>query len=197
MNKRFLILSVLLVGIFLAFRYCGDKPDQEKVPEQKPAPLSSAVSGSFTESFGKLLQSYFALKEAFMNADTVKANSAATMLSAYSDSLKVEEITGDTSGTIRETAKYFAGTISGSAKALSAEPKTDDKLREFNMITDALWGLTRTVKYDGQKVYYQFCSEAFDNTGAYWLSDAIDKGNPYISNKTCSEVRDSLNYGRK
>lgn len=197
MNKRFLILSVLLIGIFLAFRFCSNKPEQEKVPEQKPAPLSSEVSGSFNESFAKVLQSYYSLKEAFVNSDTVKVNSAATSLSGNSDGLKVEEITGDTSGTIRETAKYFAATISGSAKALAAEAKTEEKLREFNMITDAMWGLTRTIKYNGQKVYYQFCSEALDDMGGYWLSDKIDSGNPYISAKSCSEVRDSIDYGKK
>lgn len=197
MNRRFLTLFLLLTGVFFAFQFCGNKPEQEKVPEQKSAALSSEVSGSFSESFAKLLQSYYSLKDAFVNADSVKANSAATALSANSDSLNVDEIKGDTSGTIRETAKYFAGTISGSAKALAAEQKTEEKLRELNMITDALWSLTRTVKFDGQKVYYQFCSEAFDNTGAYWLSDKIESGNPYINAKSCSEVRDSLDYGRK
>ena len=200
MNRRVLIFSVLIISILVVFEFCGTRPDQDKVVEQKPSPLNvSQNSGTFNESFSNLLLTYYSLKEAFVNADTSKVNSAAVQLMERADSLNADEIKGDTSGTIRETAKYFAVTISGSAKAMAGENKMQDKLREFNMITDALWGLTRTVKYDGQKVYYQFCSLAFDNTGGYWLSDKIDAGNPYITDKTknCSEVNDSLDYGKR
>ena len=114
------------------------------------------------------------------------------------DSLRISEIQGDTSGMIHETARSFATNISGSAKTMTGEDKIEDKLREFNMITDAMWSLTRTVKYDGQKVYYQFCPAALDNMGGYWLSDKIDSANPYISDKkSCNEVNDSLDYSRR
>lgn len=199
MKKPFLTLFVLLASVLVMFQYCGDKPEQDNVPEQKTAALNVENSGPFNDSFTKLIESYYSLKEAFVAADTIKVNSAAASLAGLADGLKTDEIKGDSSGTIRETAKYFAGTIGGSAKALSAEPKVEDKLREFNMISDALWSLTRTVQYEGQKVYYQYCEEAFDNTGAYWLSNKIDTDDPYMpgSAKSCSEVRDSLDYGKK
>jgi hypothetical protein len=198
MNLRVILFSLLVICIFLIFKFCSSKPEQEKVVEQKPAPLSvSQNSGVFNESFSKLLQSYFSLKNAFTNADISKVNSAAEQLMQYADSLNISEIQGDTSGMIRETARSFAANVSGSAKNITAENKIEDKLREFNMITDALWGLTRTVKYDGQKVYYQFCPAALDNMGGYWLSNKIDTDNPYDKSKACSEVNDSLDYSRR
>jgi hypothetical protein len=200
MNKRLIIFSLLAICIFLFFRFCSNKPEQEKVVEQKPAPLNvSQNSGAFNESFSRLLQSYFSLKNAFTIADTSKVNSAAVQLLQNTDGLNINEIQGDTSGMIRETAKSFATNISGSAKTLAGENNIEDKLREFNMITDALWSLTRTVKFDGQKIYYQFCPMALDNMGGYWLSDKIDSGNPYMrdQSKTCSEVNDSLDYRRR
>ena len=200
MNKRMLILSLLTVSILLLFKFCSNNPDQEKVPEQKPVPLSiSENSEPFNESFSKLLQSYYTLKDAFINADTSKVNSAAMQLKENADSLNVNEIKGDTSGMIRETAQYFTATISGSANAMAGENDINGKRRELNTITDALWSLTRTVKYDGQKVYYQFCPDALDNTGGYWLSDKIDTGNPYMRDqeKGCSQVNDSLDYSKR
>jgi hypothetical protein len=200
MNKRVLFFSLLIIGIFVVFKFCSSKPEPVKVPEEKSVPLSiSQNSGSFNESFSNLLQSYYSLKNAFINADTSKAHSAAMQLMQHADSLNIGELKGDSSGMISETAKYFAATISGSAKNIANANNTDDKLREFNMITDALWSLTRTVKYNGQKVYYQFCPLAFDNTGGYWLSDKIDSGNPYMAQqgKDCSQVNDSLDYSRK
>lgn len=195
-----MLIFSAIIFILMVFQFCEDKPDQEEVPDQKPAPLSiSQNSGTFNDSFEKLLQSYFSLKDEFINADTVMVNTAAVQLIQHADSLNINELKGDSSGMIRETANYFASTISGSAKTLTAENKIDDKLREFNMITDALWGLTRTVKYDGQKIYYQFCPLAFDNTGGYWLSDKIDSGNPYVGDKEkgCNQVNDSLDYSKR
>lgn len=200
MNQRTLIFSVLVVSILLVFKFCGNKPDQENFPEHKPVPLSiSQNSEPFNESFSTLLQSYYSLKDAFIKVDTSKVNSAAIQLMQNADSLNVNEVKGDTSGMIRETAKYFASTISSSANAVTGDNDINGKRREFNMITDALWSLTRTVKYDGQKVYYHFCPDAFDNTGGYWLSDTIDTGNPYMGDneKGCSQVNDSLDYSER
>ena len=198
MNKRVIIVSLLLVSIFLIFKYCSNKPEQPNDVEQKPAPLNvSKNSGAFDDSFSKLLESYYALKNAFVNADISKINAAAAQLQQNTDGLNIDEIQGDTSGMIRETAKSFATNISGSAKTMAGEGKIEDKLREFNMITDALWSLTRTVKYGGQKVYYQFCSQALDNMGGYWLSDKIDTDNPYIRTQGCGEVNDSLDYSTR
>jgi hypothetical protein len=199
MNKRTLIFSLVIICLLLVFKFCSNNPDQEKVAEQKPVPLSiSQNSEPFNESFSKLLRSYYSLKDAFINADTSKVNSAATQLMQNADSLNVNEIKGDTSGMIRETAKYFASSISGSAKGVVAQSNIDEQRREFNVITDALWSLTRTVKYNGQKVYYQFCPSAFNSTGGYWLSDKIDQDNPYMGDKEkgCSQVNDSLDYSK-
>ena len=123
MNKRFLDLICAACRNLFVFRFCGNKPEQEKVPEQKSAALSSENSAAFMNPLQNCSNLTIRLKEAFVNADTVKGNSAAMRSVQIADSLNVDEIKGDTSGTIRETAKYFAGTISGSAKALAAEAK--------------------------------------------------------------------------
>jgi hypothetical protein len=199
MSKRFVLFSILVVIIFLLFRYCSSKPE-EIVEEEKPVPLGvSQNSDAFNQLFDRLLQSYFLLKETFVAGDPSKINAAASALLTNADSLNINEIRGDTSGTIRENAKYFTATISGSATAIKGDTKMEDKLREFDIITDALWSLTRTVKYDRQKIYYQFCPMAFDNRGAYWLSDKRDVRNPYFAGKMtdCGEVADSVDYGKR
>lgn len=153
-------------------------------------------SGAFNDSFNELLTAYFAVKDALVESDTVKANSAAAHLAKSAEALKTDEISGDSTGVIKETAKSFAGTITGSALGLAGEKNIENKRQEFEMISDALWSLTRTVKYEGQKVYYQFCPMAFDNKGAYWLSSEAAIRNPYFGDKmlTCGSTQDSLEY---
>lgn len=198
MKKGVLTLSLLLVAIFIIFRFCNTKPD--KVMQEKSVPLSiSENSGSFNESFSQLLQSYFSLKDAFIESDTVKVNAAAGELMQYADSLHVNEIKGDSSGTITETAKIFSATISSSAQALAAEKGIEEKRKEFETLSDALWSLTRTVRFDKQTVYYVYCPMALDNKGAYWLSDKKEIRNPYFGNKmlNCGEIADSVHYSKR
>jgi Protein of unknown function (DUF3347) len=195
MKKLILVVVVLAVAGFAAYKWLVPKNDEPKA--EKPKPLSMGQkSGAFNESFTALLTSYLAVKDALVESDTIKVNAAAAQLAKSSEALKTDEISGDSTGVIKETAKNFAGTITGSALALAGEKDLENKRKEFEMMSDALWSLTRTVKYDGDKVYYQFCPMAFDNKGAYWISKDATIRNPYFGQKmlTCGYSQDSLNY---
>ena len=139
---------------------------------------------------------YYDLKDALVASDSAKANTASKKLIGYADSLEIDEIQGDSTGMIKETARTFTGTISGSAQALVKETTLEAKRKEFEMINDALWSLTRTVRYDGEKVYYQYCPMAFNNKGAYWLSNQATIRNPYFGAEMleCGKIEDSLDY---
>lgn len=168
--------------------------------DAKPAPLTiDKNSSAFNQSFENLLNSYYNLKDALIESDTSKANLAASQMSGHSENLALKEIQGDSTGVIKETALTFTGTISGSSKTLVAEKNIESKRKEFEMITEALWNLSRVVKYDGQKIYYMFCPMAFDDKGAYWLSNNVTVRNPYFGKKmlTCGNIADSLDYRNK
>lgn len=201
MKRRVLLLVVVLIAVAAVFKFCGDKPEpQPAVVQQGSDPLSIAEnSSSFNQSFTDLLNAYYGLKDALVSSNPGKADAAAADLQRYADSLRTGEIHGDTSGTIRETAKYFASSIAASAGALSGQDGLEGKRKEFETISDAMWSLTRTVQYSGQKVYYQYCPMAFDNKGAYWMSNTRDINNPYFGDKMlkCGEVADSLDYSKR
>ena len=195
MKRVLLIVVVIAIGAYAAYKLFAKKDDSRA--DAKPEALSIGTkSGDFRESLDNLMAAYFSLKDALVKSDTMSANNAAVRLAQASDSLKTDEIGGDSTGVIRETAKNFAETIQGSAHALSLEKELEAKRLEFEMISDALWSLARTVKYEGQKVYYQFCPMAFNNRGAYWISQDPQIRNPYFGEKmlTCGSNRDSISY---
>jgi hypothetical protein len=197
------ILAALGFGIYkLAFT---DKKEVSTVVSEKDKPLTlSKNSDAFNESFEKLLNVYFSLKQAITDYDTVKANAAARELAINAEGLKVNEIKGDTTGAIKETAKMYTGTINGSAKGLAGETDLVKKKREFQMISDALYDLSRTVKYDRMKLFHQHCPMAFnDSEEASWLSNSGEVVNPYLGSKHpkykdkmlhCGDVTDSLDF---
>jgi len=197
------ILAAIGFGVYkLAFT---GKKEVSTVMSVKDKPLTiSKNSDVFNESFEKMLNTYFLLKQAITDYDTAKANSAALELAVHADSLKVDEIKGDSTGAIKETAKMYAGTINGSAKGLAGETDLVKKKREFQMISDALYDLSRMVKYDRMKLFHQHCPMAFNDTEeAYWLSNSGEVVNPYLGSKHpkykdkmlhCGDVTDSLDF---
>ena len=192
-----ILLVVLILGAAYLVYWKWFKDEDNNAGTDSTQPLTVQInSGVFNVSFDKMLNSYYSLKDGLVAEDTVKVNAAALQLVEFADSLALHEIKGDTTGDIKNTAVNFTGTIAGSSKALALEPKLEDKRKEFDLITDALYNLIRVVKYDGNKVYYLFCPMAFDDKGAYWLSNESQIRNPYFGKKmlTCGNLVDSLDY---
>lgn len=201
MKKTILVIIALAAVILIArpFFCSGGDKQADQIEETKQQPLSiSENTDVFNQSFTQLLDAYYKLKDALVASDTAKASAAARSVAAAADSLKINEIKGDSTGVIKETAKNYSGTLAGTAHALAAEKDINAKRKEFEMIADAMWTLTRTVRYKGQKVYWQYCPMAFDDKGAYWMSNERQIKNPYFGDKmlTCGSVEDSLDYSK-
>ena len=205
--KKLLIAIIVLVlaGFAIKKFFFSPKETGSDAPKQEALAISKN-SDLFNESFEKLLNSYFSLRDALVEYDTAKANTVAKEMVVFADSLKTDEIKADSSGVIKQTATDFAGTISGSAKGLIGETDLVKKKREFQLISEALYNLVRTVKYDRQKLYHQHCPMAFnDEEEAWWISNSNKIVNPYLGRKHpkykatmegCGDITDSLDFSK-
>ena len=155
-------------------------------------------SDAFNQSFTSLINAYISLKDALVASDAAKATAAAQTLRTASDSLKVNEIKGDSTGVIKETAQTYTKTISDSAQTLATEKDIERKRNIFGNIAESMWTLTRTVRYGGKKLFWEYCPMAFNNQGAYWISYERDIKNPYFGSKmmNCGSVEDSIDYSK-
>ncbi len=189
--KRYVFYAAVL---FLAA--CGGSDEKAKVEEQPQGPLAkSANSDAFNQSFGKMLNDYYSLKDNFIAEKDIDA--AAKTLQVSVDSLKLDELKGDTN--IIATAKTYAMGISAELVGLVGEKDLEAKRKSFQMVSDQLYDLVRTVQYDRSVVYHQYCPMAFNDQGANWLSNSSEVRNPYIPKKmlTCGEVKDSIDFRPK
>ncbi len=185
---------LLAITVIVALAACGenDKPATVANPDK---PLTQSKNSlAFNNAFETLLTNYYRLKDAFVASNDTMATSSARLLIANADSLKVDELKADSS--IVEMAEGYLQSISAEAKALIAEPNMEEKRKSFQMISDNMYDLARSVRYDQKIVYHQFCPMAFNDAGAYWLSNTSDIKNPYYGKKmlTCGEVKDSLDF---
>jgi hypothetical protein len=190
--KRILTLATIL---FLAA--CGGNDEKAAVTEAPQAPLGQSVnSDTFNLVFGKMLDSYFQLKDHFIKEnDTLITKSAKQLLADINATDGVlGELKADPS--IISTAKTYSAGISNELAAVKQEKDIEERRKSFQVLSEQLYDLIRTVKYDRAVVYHQYCPMAFNDAGAFWLSNSSDIRNPYLPKKMliCGEVKDSIDF---
>jgi hypothetical protein len=196
MKKAILAVILIIAGAAVYFLFIKKDKDRPEGPKQQPLALEDKT-GAFNKSYNKLLSAYFSVKDALVASDTGKASAAARELAIAVDSLQINEIKGDS--ILKATAFDFASSIKSSAQGLAAEANIKEKRKEFQIIANALYTLTQTVQYDGQKLYWHYCPMAFNNSGANWISNERQIRNPYFGDEMleCGSVQDSLDFSKK
>jgi hypothetical protein len=204
MKKLALLLVVLAAAVFLAIKLLSDRGP--KPVEMKDQALSIGKnSGVFNTAFSLLMNDYYSLKDALVQWDSVKADRAAYTLAAKADSLPLKQMKADSAVIL--TAQSLAASVSSEARAFTGESGMEARRRAFNMLTDEVYTLVRTVRYDGETIYHIRCPMAFnDSEQAFWLSNTTKIMNPYLGEKHpvfknkmvgCGEIDDSLNFAKK
>ncbi len=204
MKKFVLLIVVFIAAGLLAYKLLSDKPVGQQSHDDRALRISKNTA-AFNNAFGSVLDNYFALHDALVNWDTLKADQAAYALAAKTDSLPIRQVRGD-SGIIL-TAQSMAASLSGDAKGFSASAGYEGRRQTFNTVTDDLYNLLRTVQYDQSKIYHIRCPMAFkDSLEGFWLSNTPEIANPYLGNKhpvykakmvTCGEIIDSFPLPKK
>jgi hypothetical protein len=158
------------------------------------AALQAPYAQIFYDSLTVALQSYYELTDALVKADSTRADLFAITLKQHMDSLPVHQ-TGADSSRIAEI-NDAVGSISAELAGLVGEKDLESKRTAFHMVSDMLFDLVKTTGLKGKTIYRQYCPMAFNDQGAYWLSDKEEILNPYFGNKMlhCGDVTDTLSY---
>lgn len=198
-----LIIIFALAGL-LAYRLFS-KNDPKPVEKKDQALKISKNSSAFNNAFAGLMNDYYTLKDALVEWDTLAANHAAYSLGQKADSLPLKDLKADSN--IVLTAQSLAASVGGEAKGFSGETGIEAKRRAFNALTDELYTLINTVRYDGEVIYHDRCPMAFkDSEEGFWLSNNPKIINPYLGKKHpvykekmlgCGEITDSLDFAKK
>ncbi len=204
MKKFILLIVIFIVAVFLGYRLLSDKKAQPDQPKDQALRIGRN-SDAFNTAFSGLMNDYFSLKDALVQWDTLKADQAAYALAMKVDSLPLRTLKADSS--IVLTAESLAASISGEAKGFTGENGIETRRKDFNMLTDEMYNLIRTVRYDGDRIYHIRCPMAFsDSVEGFWLSNTPTVVNPYLGvrhpvykNKMvgCGEIVDSLDFVKK
>ena len=145
---------------------CGERKKETPAPEDAAPVVESAPGATATagiafeqEEFTSFFKYYLALQEALVASESAKAGEIAR---------KMEQIP-------------LEG-MPGVSESIGALAKSDDLGMQrsiFFVLTKAMVPQLEAHLSSGE-VYRQFCPMAFENTGAFWISDSDEVLNPYF-----------------
>lgn len=198
MRRRLIIGAVVL--FFVAIFYWVEVIHKSNSGPSQPKPQALKVglhSALFNTSIDSMMNAYFNMKNDFVNDDSVKAKEDCTQMIAISGRLKMDELKKDTSG-VFDAATMQVNDVQANAQSLIQEKDITDMRKDFQMVSESIYPLLKTIHYEGKILYWQNCPMAFgEGKDASWISNIQEIENPYLGNKDksmehCGEIKDSI-----
>ena len=183
---RNLLYLVFAVGL-LSLQACKDQKSEEPATEEtvseetqaeavKERYTAAASSVKFKDpKIAVMYDAYINLKTELVNSDVATSAKAAEDLLTAMANVGVEEET------------FLAAQFVVESNSL------DGQREGFERVTKAIEPLI-LANIEGGAVYKQYCPMAFNNKGAYWLSNSEEIYNPYFGDMMlrCGRVADTL-----
>ena len=194
-------IYVIAIGCLVGFSACNGSGSNgtagsDSTKNAAPAPkltTASKLSENGTTMLMTVVTKYYNLKNSLVATKSDAAGSAATALTAAADSLQAF-LAKDSANKIN--LKPYLDTIITQSQAItSLKDETCEKQRlSFGTISSAMYGRLKTADLKNGRIYHEYCPMAFNDKGAFWLSDESEIKNPYFGKKMmeCGEVTDSL-----
>jgi Cu(I)/Ag(I) efflux system membrane fusion protein len=158
----------------------------------KVIPDKMDISMDFTMQLNTVFDKYIFLKDGFVQSDTKKTKQSALEVQQALLKVDMKLLTGDAHIQWMDISVNLDKQI----KLIASSGKLEDQRIGFSGFSDQLYKAVKTFGLMGKTAYYQFCPMAFDNKGAYWLSESKTIRNPYFGEKMmdCGETKETLNY---
>jgi Cu(I)/Ag(I) efflux system membrane fusion protein len=167
------------------------KPSMMQRPEAKTMETPQA----FREQITAVAHAYFEVKNALVNDDAETAQKTAGKVSAAIEKVDMSLLEGDAHHHWMALQKQLE-----EASGMISETTDIEKQREhFNMLSEAMLETTESFGLEIEKTYRQFCPMAFDDEGAFWLSESDEILNPYFGDMMlrCGEVKETYRKGQR
>lgn len=204
--KKGLFLIALVAAVIAGYFIFFNKSENSKDNSPKQQPLAQSKNSEiFNAPFNNMLDAYYGLHDALVNWDTAQTTAKAALLQSLLgkvpfDSLKADSI-------IIKAAKSVASNIDADCIGIAGDSSIEDKRRSFYELSENLYNLLRTVKYDQQVIYHVRCPMAFgDDKEGFWLTNVDTIINPYLGLRhpkyqaamiNCGNIEDSLDFRSK
>jgi len=159
----------------------------------RPAGTYTEMSEAFRSNGSAVVAQYFKLKNALVKDQTAPAKSAANDLVQLLAKLQSSALKGSEKSAWEALSKKF----NVAAGKLKSAKDIAELRKHFEQLSAEVIFLTENYGVNQELVYKDYCPMAFNNKGAYWLSESKEITNPYFgaSMLACGEV--TKTYSKK
>jgi len=177
--KKVRSIIIIITGCII-LSACSAKKDQDKGHQHNQ--MSETIQDESHNQVdvdsgkpGSVVDRYLSLKDALVHSDAVLAQKESEKLSAALMHLNHHN-------------------EAEMANALAKEDKLDEQRKMFQKLSEKIYDLAASKSIAFNTLYKQYCPMAFDNTGAFWLSDSKSIRNPYFGDKMlkCGRIAETL-----
>lgn len=201
MKKMIVFIVLILLAFSIYWFLLRTKDSKPKEPKQAAITVKKHTE-TFNLAIDNLMNAYFGMKDAFVDADTARAKQQTTLFIQLLDSIPVTEFKKD-EPMIMETAKATIADLKANAASLLLQTDITEMRQDFRTVSDMLYpAFFKTINYEGPALFLQNCPMAFDgDKDANWISNSNEVVNPYLGKKhpkfkatmlNCGEVKDSI-----
>jgi Protein of unknown function (DUF3347) len=198
--KKIFVLLIVAVAALAVYWFVFKADGGNSGPAQQPLALKKH-SEDFNKSMSAAMGAYFEIKNAFVDADTVKVKEACKKFIGLVDGIKLEELKKDTAA-VYQDAFAKLGDIKANAGSILLQTDITEMRHDFNWVSDALYPFFTLINYEGPNLYWQNCPMAFgEGKEANWISNTTEIINPYLGKNHpefkgtmlhCGEIKDTI-----
>jgi len=150
------------------------------------------INPEFIKQLTAVYEAYLPMKNDFVQSDAGKAGEAAKTVLNSLNKVNMELLNGEAH---MEWMEY----LNPLKKSLDKIVVSHDIEIQRQGFADFNLNFYKAIKRFGlvnDTIYFQYCPMAFNNKGAYWLSDSLKIKNPYYGDAmlSCGETRDTLKF---
>lgn len=144
----------------------------------------------FSSQLTAVYDEYIKMKDAFVESDPVKVSAEAKKVETAIAAVDMELLKGDAHMAWMKQLTVLNDAI----KTIESENNIEEQRVSFSQFNLAFHNSLEMFGLKNETAYYQFCPMAFDNKGAYWISETEEIRNPYFGDMmlNCGETKETL-----
>jgi Cu(I)/Ag(I) efflux system membrane fusion protein len=206
MKTRPIVFSLFLAASAFVFTGCGKHGSESHEHDHASAEAAEstasesaaadagapqfAVDAAFQQQLAGVFKAYVSLKDAFVSSDAAKVKTEAENTQKALAAADMKLLTG----AAHTDWMAYLGNMESYLKEITSASDIEAQRKAFSSLSDGFYKSIKAYGLGGSTAYYEYCPMAFDNEGAYWISDAEQIRNPYFGDKmlTCGQVKETL-----
>jgi Cu(I)/Ag(I) efflux system membrane fusion protein len=176
-SNKYILIALLLGSNLAFFSSCGNK---EQKAEENGAKTTEAPVAASTGPNKDLFSAYIDVKNALIKDDASTAQAEAKDIITQLGSTKMEGL----DSTKMKDWNALSKSITDNTNQIIGSADLKVQRTAFDALSKAMVLAVKNFNIPHGPAFRHYCPMAFDDKGAYWLSEVAEINNPYFGAKS-------------